>query len=347
MSRKSALVIAPGRGTYNKEELGYLARHHGDKPDLIAGFDALRRTSGETPVSELDGATSYSAARFTRGDNASALIYSCAYADYMSIDQKQFDIVGVAGNSMGWYIAMACAGVLTANAGFELVNTTGRLMHDSMIGGQILYPVVDENWIEIPGRRAALMQLIEQTDGLYLSIDLGGMIVFAGTETALETATARLEPLQGRFPMRLKNHAGFHAPLQQPVAEQAQKALAHLPRRQPQSTLIDGRGVLWQPPLCDLTALWRYTLGPQIVTPYDFTRALQNALHELAPDVIIVLGPGSTLGGAVAQTLIADSWHGLAHKSDFSACQATDPLILSMGLKEQRDIVTGGTSCQS
>ncbi len=341
MSRKSALVIAPGRGTYNKEELGYLARHHGDKPDLIDGFDALRRASGETPVSELDGATNYSAARFTRGDNASALIYSCAYADYMSIDQQQFDIVGITGNSMGWYIAMACAGVLSPDAGFELVNTTGRLMHDSMIGGQILYPVVDENWVEVPGRRAALMQMIDDTDGLYLSIDLGGMIVFAGTESALETSTARLEPLQGRFPMRLKNHAGFHAPLQQPVAEQAQSALAHLSLQQPHSPLIDGRGGLWQPPLCDLAALWHYTLGPQIVTPYDFTRALRNALRELAPDVVIILGPGTTLGGAVAQTLIASDWHGLGNKYDFSARQDADPLILSMGIAAQRDIVTG------
>jgi [acyl-carrier-protein] S-malonyltransferase len=343
MSRKSALVIAPGRGTYNKEELGYLARHHSDKPDLIAGFDALRHASGETPVSELDGAESYSAARLTRGDNASALIYSCAYADYMSIDQQQFDIVGITGNSMGWYIAMACAGVLAATTGFELVNTTGRLMHDSMIGGQILYPVVDENWVEIPGRRAELMQMIDDTDGLYLSIDLGGMVVFAGTEPALDIATSRLEPLQGRFPMRLKNHAGFHAPLQQPVAEQAQSALAHLPLNQPHSPLIDGRGALWQPPLCDLAALWHYTLGLQIVAPYDFTLALRNALRELAPDVIIILGPGTTLGGAAAQTLIVNSWHGLAHKSDFSARQAADPLILSMGIAAQRDIVTGDT----
>ena len=180
MARKSALVICPGRGTYNREELGYLARHHSQQQTMLSEFDALRQAQGQQTLTDLDSSKSYSSARFSRGDNASSLIYACAYADFMSINRDEFDIAGVTGNSMGWYIALACAGALDANNGFKLVNTMGSLMQEALIGGQILYPYVDENWIEIPGKRDALLSLTSTIPGLYVSIHLGGMIVFAG-----------------------------------------------------------------------------------------------------------------------------------------------------------------------
>jgi len=38
-----------------------------------------------------------------------------------------------------------------------------------------------------------------------------------------------------------------------------------------------------------------------VVEPYDFTAAIRSAAREFAPDYFIVPGPGTTLGGAVAQ----------------------------------------------
>ena len=49
------------------------------------------------------------------------MIYACAYADFLAIDRDRFDILGVTGNSMGWYIALACAGALDVMNGFEVV----------------------------------------------------------------------------------------------------------------------------------------------------------------------------------------------------------------------------------
>ena len=40
--RLSALVVCPGRGTYGKNELGYLGRHHNRHRDLIERFDSIR-----------------------------------------------------------------------------------------------------------------------------------------------------------------------------------------------------------------------------------------------------------------------------------------------------------------
>ena len=56
MARKTALVVCPGRGTYNKNDLGYLARHHGDKAGLIGAIDAARLATYQAIARLEDGA---------------------------------------------------------------------------------------------------------------------------------------------------------------------------------------------------------------------------------------------------------------------------------------------------
>ncbi|MEW4451809.1 hypothetical protein AB1L30_03890, partial [Bremerella sp. JC817] len=62
---------------------------------------------------------------------------------------------------------------------------------------------------------------------------------------------------------------------------------------------------------------------------------------EFAPDLFIVTGPGTTLGGAVAQSLILADWRKMGSKADFKARQDADPLLLSMGMEAQRGAATG------
>ena len=116
---KTAVVICPGRGTYTKTELGYLKHHFADRA-LLTAFDRTRAALGQETLSDLDGAASYSVAKHTRGDNASALIYAATLGDFRAIEDVR--VVAVTGNSMGWYSALACSGALTAEAGFEVVN---------------------------------------------------------------------------------------------------------------------------------------------------------------------------------------------------------------------------------
>jgi len=343
--KKKALVICPGRGSYNKDELGYLGRYHADKGEFIAAIDAFRQAQGQISVSELDGAEKYSLSLHTRGDNASALIYACAYADFLSIDRDRFDVVALSGNSMGWYIALACARALTPDGALEVINTMGTLMHNSLIGGQMIYPLVDQDWREIGGRRAELMQVMAQINAqpdheLYISIELGGMLVFAGNEAALDVLEKRLKPEQGRFPLRLKNHAAFHTPLQAPISLQGKAALSPDLFRAPSIPMIDGRGHLWRPHATSPEQLWDYTLGKQVVTTYDFTLAIKVALREFAPDCLIILGPGNSLGAVVAQSMIAINWHNLSAKADFIEMQKSDPFVFSMGMPDQRHTVT-------
>jgi hypothetical protein len=106
--------------------------------------------------------------------------------------------------------------------------------------------------------------------------------------------------------------------------------------------MIDGRGHVWRPFAAGRAALHDYTFVAQILETYDFTCAIQVAVREYAPDRIVLLGPGDTLGGAIAQALIAIGWRGLRSKADFQEAQASSaPFLLAMGREDQRALVTG------
>ncbi|MCC5971159.1 MAG: ACP S-malonyltransferase [Pararhodobacter sp.] len=343
---KTAVLICPGRGTYTKTELGTLHRHFPDR-SMLAAFDARRAKLGQETLTALDTAPRYSLATHGRGDNASALIYAATLGDALSIDREKVQIVAVTGNSMGWYSALACAGALSPEGGFDVVNTMGTLMQQAMIGGQLVYPHVDDDWWPDPARKDALLAQVAGIGArpghvLALSIDLGGMLVIAGNEAGLAAFEAAVPSLDGRFPMRLANHAAFHTSLQAPVAEEGHARLAPDLFRRPTLPLIDGRGAVWWPGATGVHALRDYTLGHQVTKSYDFTRAVTVAAREFAPDLFIVTGPGTTLGGAVAQSLIAANWGGMGDKTDFQARQAEDPQLISMGREDQRQFVTKG-----
>ena len=342
MSRPTAVIICPGRGTYNKPELGTLSRTHGGDP-LITQWDEMRSHAGQETLTALDTADRFSAARHTTGDNASALIYACSFLDARAVFDTH-DVLAVTGNSLGWYIALAAGGGAGARDSMQIVNTMGSLMHTHGTGGQVLYPFVDADWREIEGEQARLYALITQIDAqdgarLALSIHLGGMTVLAGNETGLNAAQMALQDDPARKPLRLPNHAAFHTGLMEDVAAMGRNALPQELFADPHTALIDGRGAVWQPRACNLGALRDYTLGHQITQSYDFTAAIQSAARNFAPERFVVTGPGTTLGSAVAQSLIAIKWQGIDSKQAFVARQKTDPIVVSMGRQDQRELV--------
>jgi len=346
--KRRAVVICPGRGTYNKTELGYLGRHHADKAGDLAQFDAIRAAESQEPVTALDGAARFSMAKHTVGDAASPLIYAASYLDAQSL-ADDIEVVAITGNSMGWYIALATGGALNAENGFRVVNTMGRLMQEASIGGQLVYPCSDPNWRPDPKQKGELINVVNRingTDGavLALSIDLGGMLVFAGNEAGLKKLESAVPIIQERFPMRLPNHGAFHTSLMEPVAIKGRAALARNTFEQPQIPLIDGRGAIWWPGATDTSALYDYTLGHQVTEPYDFRHAIQTAAREFAPDFFIVTGPGNTLGGSVAQSLISIDWQGMKDKEAFQSRQSESPVLVSMGIEEHRQLATNSAA---
>lgn len=342
--KKRAVVICPGRGTYTKETLGYLKQNTSNEfREFLKDIDSRRSALGEPTISELDGADVFKPNLHTKGEHASPLIYSCSYADFLSISREKFDIVAVTGNSMGWYLALAYGGSLDWAGAFHVINSMGSMMKDEIIGGQVIYPVTDENWVRSPARVQAVNEAINRVRAregchVHVSIYLGGYIVFGANKPGIAALLKELPKIDD-YPFQLINHAAFHTPLLQSTSARAFEVIPSSIFHAPKIPLIDGRGKIWQPYATSTERLYDYTLGHQVVEAYDFTRAIEVALKEFAPDNLILLGPGSTLGGSIGQVLIANDWFGLKSKSQFSDRQAKSPFLLAMGRPEQRALV--------
>ena len=232
-------------------------------------------------------------------------------ADFLSIDRGIASmLLPLTGNSMGWYITLACAGAAGEMSALSIINTMGGLMQEALIGGQLLYPLVDEDWRAIPGRKAELLGLIDEIgntagNSLYPSIHLGGFLVFGGTAPALDALESRLKPEQGRFPLRLANHAAFHTPLQRPIAERGQDLLGPELFGQPTLPMIDGRGHVWTRHGSAPDALRDYTLGHQVIAPYDLPYLVDVGVSDQIVSRGLAntfrLGPGF---GVIAQTAL-------------------------------------------
>ena len=341
--KETAVVICPGRGTYNAPELGYLKRHHADKTEFLTMLDSIRRDREQITISELDGAQKYRPGTHMTGDNASLLIYACALADFMDI-RARYDVLAVTGNSLGWYMALACGGALTLEGGAHLVNEMGGLMHEQGVGGQIVYPVVDENWQRSEDRELLIEDVLAEAaemDNLHVSVSirLGGLVVLAADKAGLSWLQKRL-PEEDRYPMKLLHHAAFHSALLDHIVSAAQARLSRDLFHKPAVPLIDGRGRIWSPYGTDVADLYEYTLGHQINQTYDFSAAVEVAVKEFAPDRVIVTGPGTTMGAPVAQELIRHTWQGLTSKAMFKKVQVKEPYVISMGMEEQRGLVS-------
>ena len=161
------------------------------------------------------------------------------------------------------------------------------------------------------------------------------MIVLAADEAGLKWLMERL-PKDDRFPLRLMHHAAFHSPLLNHIVPIARAENQSSDFGRGDIPAIDGQGRIWSPGAFSRAAIYDYTLGAQLTDNYDFTRAVQVAVAEFAPDTIIVLGPGTSLGAPTIQALIASGWSGLSGKGDFQARQQDTPILISMGLADQR-----------
>ncbi|MGE0763438.1 MAG: ACP S-malonyltransferase [Bdellovibrionales bacterium] len=341
--KKRIVVVCPGRGTYTKETLGYLRQHGAHVQDFLADIDQRRRDLDEPTISTLDGAEVFKPQVHTKGEHASSLIYACAYADFMAINRNKYEIVAVTGNSMGWYLTLAFGGALDWASGFEVVNTMGSMMKQEIIGGQVIYPVTLDNWQPSPEKMALVERVvadIKARDGheVYISIYLGGFIVLGANRAGVAALLKELPQVEN-YPFQLINHAAFHTPLLQETSQRAFERLPESLFQRPKIPLIDGQGNIWQPYSTSISKLYEYTLGHQVVAPYDFTAAITVGLKEFCPDHVVLLGPGSSLGGAVGQILIQNDWFEMKSKADFTERQNQNPFVLAMGRPEQRSLV--------
>ncbi|MBK7644461.1 MAG: ACP S-malonyltransferase [Planctomycetes bacterium] len=325
-----ALVLCPGRGSYTEKTLRSLPEEH----RFVARAEVLRREYGLPALVELDRAAKFDAKTHLAPIHASPLIWLVSMIDAEAAG-REHQISAVAGNSMGWYTALAVAGALDFDDGFRLMQEMSLLQQEHGGGGQILFPQVDEHWRRDAQLVGALEEALASSGGeAFPSIRLGGQAVLAGSEAGIAHLLRTLPKVklgQNIYPFRLVGHGPYHTPLVQAVADKAREKLSRLAFHRPRFTLIDGSGRRHSPWSASPDALRDYTFGAQITTAYDVTLSVRVGLREFAPERIVLPGPGNPLGSICAQILIEEGWRGLHSRADFEALQGTaDPIVHSM-----------------
>lgn len=325
---KRIAVLCPGRGSYTDKSLGTFPAGH----PWLKRADELRAEYMLPTLSELDGAASFDKKEHLRAANVSPLIWLTTMLDAASA-RENAKLVCVAGNSLGWYSALAVAGALDFDDGFRLVQEMALMQEQHVGGGQLIYPIVDDDWRPDEERKRIVDDALASSGGeALLSIALGGYLVLAGSDVGMKHLMRELPAAQlgkNRYPFKLIGHGPYHTPFVAEVADKARALLGKLEWRTPEVTLVDGRGVRFTPWSTDLDALRDYTLGPQVTTPYDFTASVRVTLREFAPDELVLPGPGNTLGAICGQVICAEGWRGVHSKGEFETLQASDAAIVN------------------
>ena len=114
-----------------------------------------------------------------------------------------------------------------------------------------------------------------------------------------------------------------------PMAAELRRTPAFAP---PTLPLVDGTGRLWPTgDACDTAALREYTIHEQIVSPYRFATSLEVAIEAWDPELLVLLGPGAALGGAIGQVLARMGWRGIDCKAAFTRAQrSARPALITL-----------------
>ena len=324
-----AALFCPGRGSYARGELGFLGRQLAAD---LAGLDEVRsaleiaderrHAAGRPTVTELDRAGKFRPGLHLDGQNAAELIYFCTLAHLAHL-RERYDIRCIAGNSLGWYTALAAASALSVRDGWRLVTGMAALQKE-IAGGQVLATTVDQDWRRDPELCRAIDEVLTERRGLSAddfvarSIRLGGHEVLAGSEAGVRRLLDQLPKVQvgeREFPFQLAGHGPFHTALCAPTADRAAAELADLEFRPPAAHLIDGLGNLHTPWSADPAALRDYTFATQITETYDFTASVRTATREFCPDRLLCAGPGESLRAPVGHVLLAEGFRGVHTKT--------------------------------
>jgi hypothetical protein len=328
-----AAVAFPGRGSYGPGSRGSLPADH----PWVGRADDLRAAAGMPALSAID-AEPFSAALHLRPANAWPLTFLVSLLDAERIADDHEAVVVVA-SSIGWYTALAASGALEFDDGFRLVQQMALAaeepLDDAATAAELVYPLIDDAW-ERDEARAGLIDaaLAGAGEGAARAVELGSFSVIAGTAGAVERVGASLPPVTmgGRaYPLRLAPADAWHTPLRARSAASAASRLGDLGWERPRVPIVDGRGVRFTPLSTDPERLAEQSLVVHAEAPYDFARAFRVALREYAPDVVLLPGPGATLGTACAQLIVAEGYRGIRSRTELEAVQAgPSPLLLSM-----------------
>ena len=256
---------------------------------------------------------------------------------------QEHECVAVAGNSMGWYTALAVGGralaSTTASASCRRCRSCSTSSRPRTAAARCIYPLVDEDWRPRCRARASASRARSRARTARRSRSIrprrlrGARRQRGGHRAPAAARCPKVKLGANAYPFRLDAarpvpHAARRARSPRARATRSPTSRSARPRR----TLVDGRGARFTPWSTRRRRAARRTRSARrSTTPYDFTQSIRVALREHAPDHLVLPGPGNSLGGVCGQILVAEGWRGVHTKDDFERVQDGDsPILVSM-----------------
>ncbi|MGB4593155.1 MAG: ACP S-malonyltransferase [Coriobacteriia bacterium] len=277
--RRHALVF-PGQGSQRVGMLDALPETDSfqrlvDAAEALSGLP-LRSIAADGPPADLSD---------TRA--AQPLLYLCDWAWGVTLLSEGLEPLALAGHSLGEYAALAVAGVVSPEAGLELVIERSRLM--SVVAHST------------PGAMAAVLgmesdtvrDLVGALEGVWVANDNApGQVVLSGTHQGIETATAALSAAGARRVLPLPVAGAFHSPLMASARDAFAQILSEADMRTAAYPIYQNT----DPTPATSPDVIRARLVDQIVSPVRWSETMA-ALVSAHVEVLVEAGPGAVLTG--------------------------------------------------
>lgn len=279
MASQIAFVF-PGQGSQRPGMLDALPQTEAlgrlvDAAEALSGLE-LRALAAEGPAERL-AETRY----------AQPLLFLADWAWGKALLDGGVNASAVAGHSLGELAALAVAGVVSVEAGLELVVARSQFMATAAR--------------EHPGTMAAVLGLdrtqiaaaLEGLEGVWLANDNGaGQGVISGTLEAVATASTRLGHAGARRVIPLSVAGPFHSPLMSDARDRFAELVTGAVFRDAAVPVYQNT----EPTAATDGAVIRERLLDQIIAPVRWAETL-DAFASDGVTLIVEAGPGSVLTG--------------------------------------------------
>jgi malonate decarboxylase epsilon subunit len=276
--------LFPGQGAQREGLLHHLPEHDEVTRTIEEASDVLG-----VSIAALDN---LEALQSTAAVQPALLIAGVATARVLMAENVH--PAAVAGMSIGAFGAAVTCGTLSFADALRLVRLRGKLMQKAFPSGYGLAAIEGLDEVHVEG----IMERIRTAEcPVYVSnINAPQQIVVAGSDRALDAATAQARQQGARRAERLAVSVPSHCPLLQPVADRLLQLMAGLALRPPSIPYVSNRGAR---PLYDAEAM-RQDLATGVAHPVRWYDTLE-VMRELGANLFIEMAPGHVSTHLVAE----------------------------------------------
>ncbi len=276
--------LFPGQGAQSEGLLHHLPRH----------AEATRTIEEASDVLGVDIAGLDNSAALHSTAAVQLTLLTAGVASARALMAEHVHPAAVAGMSIGAFGAAVTCGTLSFADAFRLVRLRGELMQEAFPSGFGLAAIEGLDELHVEG---IVVRIRTAEFPVYVSnINAPRQIVVAGSDAALDAATAQARQQGAHRAERLAVSVPSHCPLLQPVADRLQQLMAGLALRPPLIPYVSNRGGR---PLYDAEAI-RQDLATGVAHPVRWYDTLE-VMRELGANLFIEMAPGHVSTHLVAE----------------------------------------------